>query len=289
MRRDHPFSEHAHEIPTMPLPRFLSLSANHPAATTAARMIWRSKVMALGVACEILALIAVAWNWYESPQWLPNAALTLATVGAVIVASRVAWDYHGRGLNAKQGEEIQNILTEVGLNAPQLEAIGEIIESSGLNTRQKEDLKAALQDADIVRTVAAQRAIADAIDQLRDAEHGHVVVIRVTGLYQFDVQLVAPPTARGQCQRQHEYEPESDFNFLEVAKSLYERFSDPAVLWKHPVTGHLLHTNRNDPRSFTTELVFSFEDCVPKWRVPSVGDHVLMLEGAGRSTWVKKI
>lgn len=272
----------------MPLPRFLSPSSNNPAATTAAKMIWHSKVMTLGVACEILALIAVAWNWYESPQWLPNAALTLATIGAVIVASRVAWDYHGRGLNAKQGEEVQNILTEVGLNAPQLEAIGEIIASSGLNTRQKEDLEAALQDADLVRTVAAQRAIVDAIDQLRDAEHGHVVVIRVTGLYQFDVQLVAPPTARGQCQRQHEYEPEADFNPLKVAKSLYERFSDPTVLWKHPVTGHLCHTNRHDAHSSTTELVFSFEDCVPKWRVPSVGDYVLTRDQVGRSTWQEK-
>ena len=273
----------------MPLPRFLSSRSNHPAATTVARMIWRSKVMTLGVACEILALIAVAWNWYESPQWLPNAALTLATIGAVIVASRVAWDYHGRGLNAKQGEEVQNILTKVGLNAQQVKAIGEIIESSGLNTRQIEDLKAALQDADLVRTVAAQRAIADAIDQLRDAEHGHVVVVRVTGLYQFDVQLVAPPTARGQCQRQHEYEPEVDLNLLEIAKSLYEPFSDPAVLWKHPVTGHMLHTNRNEPRSFTTDLVFSFEDCVPKWRVPSVGDYVLTLGGVSRPTWVQRI
>ena len=273
----------------MTLPRFLSSSSKTLATTTAVRMIWRSKIMTLGVACEILALIAVAWNWYDSPQWLPNAALTLATIGAVIVASRVAWDYHGRGLNAKQAEEVQDILKKVGLNAPQLAAIGEAIESSGLNKHQKEGLKATLKDTDLVSTVAAQRAVADAIGQLQNAVHGHIAVVRVTGLYQFDVQLVPPPTGGSQCQRQHEYEPEADLNPLEVAKSLYEPFSDPAVLWRHPATRHLCHTNRNDARSFTTDLVFSLEDCVPKWRVAPVGDYVLTRDQTGRSTWQQKV
>ena len=72
------------------------------------RMVFRSKLMVLGVACEFLALIAAAGNWFAGSwsvwQLLPNVALTLATLGAVLVAGRVAWDYHGRGLNERQKE-----------------------------------------------------------------------------------------------------------------------------------------------------------------------------------------
>ena len=62
----------------MPLPRFLLSSPKILAAKTAISMIWRSPIMTAGVACEIIALSAAAWNWVDSYQWLPNATLTLA-------------------------------------------------------------------------------------------------------------------------------------------------------------------------------------------------------------------
>ena len=129
----------------MPLPRFLASSPPILAAKTAIRMILRSPIMTIGVFCEIIAFSAAAWNWVDSYQWLPNAALTLATVGAVIVASRVAWDYHGRGLNEKQREELKDILTNSSLNETQMDEIAEAILSSGLTPRQKSDLPAAIR------------------------------------------------------------------------------------------------------------------------------------------------
>ena len=97
----------------MPLPRFLLSSPKILAAKTAISMILRSGWMTVGVLpAKSSHSSAAAWNWVDSYQWLPNAALTLATVGAVIVASRVAWDYHGRGLNAKQTQEVNDILTK---------------------------------------------------------------------------------------------------------------------------------------------------------------------------------
>ena len=218
----------------MPLPRFLASSPPILAAKTAIRMILRSPIMTVGVFCEIIAFSAAAWNWVDSYRWLPNAALTLATVGAVIVASRVAWDYHGRGLNAKQREELKDILTNSSLNETQMDEIAEAILSSGLTPRQKSDLPTALQEIDLVSTVFAQKALADAINHLKNAEHGHVAVIRITGFHQLDVQCVAPPPARGECQRQHTYEQGSDINYLEITKSIFNPFCNPAVLWMQP-------------------------------------------------------
>ena len=272
----------------MPLLRFLASSPPILAAMTAVRMIWRSKIMTLGVACEILAFIAAAWNWYNSSWWLPNAALTLATVGAVIVAIRVAWDYHGRGLNAKQTQEVNDILTSVGLNETQSEAMAETIKSSGLTQQQKSDLITELPGIDLVSTVVAQGAVATAMDQLAKAVHGYVAIIRVTGYCQVDVQCVAPPPVRGECQRRHEFEPAADFNQLEIAKSIYLLDHNPAFLWKNATSTHWCHTNRSDPGSHTRQLVFSLEDCVPKWRVPIVGDYVLTHNATGRSTWTQK-
>ena len=153
----------------MPPPRFMTSSPKILAAMTAIRMIRQSKFMMLGVACEIFALIAATWNWVDSYRWLPNFALTLATIGAVIVASRVAWDYHGRGLNAKQREELKDILTNASLNETQMDEIAEAILSSGLTPRQKSDLPTALQEIDLVSTVFAQKALADAINHLKNA------------------------------------------------------------------------------------------------------------------------
>ena len=272
----------------MALTRFLLSSPKILAAKTAISMIWRSPIMTVGVACEIIALSAAAWNWVDSYQWLPNAALTLATVGAVIVAIRVAWDYHGRGLNAKQKEESTDILTNASLNETQMYQIAETIKSSGLTQQQKSDLITELRGIDLVSTVVAQKAVATAMDQLGKADHGHVAVIHVTGFCQMDVQCVAPPPARGECQRQHELEPAADFDRLEIAKSIYQLDHNPTFLWKNATSTHWCHTNRSDPSSNTRHLVFSLEDCVPKWRVPIVGDYVLTHEATGRSTWAQK-
>ena len=269
----------------MPLPRFLLSSPKILAAKTAISMILRSPIMTVGVLCEIIAFSAAAWNWVDSYQWLPNAALTLATVGAVIVASRVAWDYHGRGLNAKQTQEVNDILTSVGLNETQSEAMAETIKSSGLTQQQKSDLRTELRGIDLVSTVVAQGAVAAAIDQLVNTVHGYVAIIRVTGFCQMDVQCVAPPPARGECQRQHEFEPAADFDRLEIAKSIYQPYRTPAFLWKHTSTNQLCHTSRDDPDTHARELVFSLEGCVPKWRVPIVGDYVLTPDDNNRYTW----
>ena len=272
----------------MPLPRFLLSSPKSLAAKTAISMILRSPIMTVGVACEIIAFSAAAWNWIDSYQWLPNAALTLATIGAVIVAIRVAWDYQGRGLNAKQKEEAKDILTNASLNETQMDEITEAIKSTGLTPRQQSDLPTALQEIDLVSTVFVQKAVADAINYLNNSEHGHVAVIHVTGFGQLDVQCVAPPPARGECQRQHEYEQDSDINPLEITKSIFEPFSGPAVLWRNPGSRALRNTNHNDPASFTRALVFSFEDCVPKWLVPIAGDYVLTREATYGSKWEQK-
>ena len=273
----------------MPLTRFLLSSPKILAAKTAISMIWRSPIMTVGVFCEIIAFSAAAWNWVDSYQWLPNAALTLATVGAVIVASRVAWDYHGRGLNAKQTQEVNDMLTSVGLNETQSEEVAEAIKSSGLTPRQKSDLIPALQGIDLVSTVVAQKAVVTAMDQLRNSDHGNVAVIDVTGFCQMDVQCVAPPAARGKCQRQHELEPEADCDPLEIASSLYRAFHHPVFLWNNPSTRHLCHTNHNDPSSPLRGLVFNPIDCVPQWRVPAVGDHVLTRDDNGRYTWEQRL
>ena len=272
----------------MPPPRFMTSSPKILAVMTAIRMIWWSKLMTLGVACEIFALIGVTWNWVDSYPWLPNVALTLATVGAVVVACRVAWDYHGRGLNAKQTQEVNDILTSVGLNETQSEAMAETIKSSGLTQQQKSDLITELPGIDLVSTVVAQKAVFSAMHQLGIAVHGYVAIIRLTGFFQMDVQCVAPPPARGECQRQHELEPAADFDHLEIAESIYQPYHNPAFLWKNATSTHWCHTNRSDPGTHARELVFSLEDCVPKWRVPAGGDYVLTHDATGRSTWAQK-
>ena len=86
----------------MPPPRFLASNPAVRATTTAVSLIWQSKIMTGAIVCEAIAAIAAVLNWVTDFWWLANAALTLATFGAVAVACRVAWDYHGRGLNAHQ-------------------------------------------------------------------------------------------------------------------------------------------------------------------------------------------
>ena len=256
------------------------------------RMIFRSNWMVAGIICEILAFIAAVGNWFAGSWWvwqlLPNVALTLATLGAVMVAGRVAWDYHGRGLNERQREEMNETMSSSILNTTQREEVATAIHSSGLTQRQKSDLPTALQGIEIAGTVFAQKAISDAANQLHDSDHGYVAVINVNALCQMDVQCVAPPIRAGKCQRQHEFEPESKCDLLEIAESLHKAFHHPAYLWKHPVTGELRHTNHDDPASFTKALVFSLEDCVPKWRAPITDDYVLTHDPSGDYAWVRK-
>ena len=272
----------------MPQPHFLTSSPKNLGVKTAIRMIWQSKIMTLGVTCEIFALIGATWNWVDSYPWLPNVALTLATIGAVVVAGRVAWDYHGRGLNAKQKEESKDILTNASLNETQMDEIAEAIQSSGLTPGQKSDLPATLGEISVANIVEVQKALDVALEYLLTAQrpdHGHVVVIHRIGRSQLDVRYVDPPRASGPCQRQHAHEQGADLNLLEVANSLLQPLTKFTVLWRHPVDQKCFHTNYNaaeDPGHF---LTFSFEDCVPKWRIPIVDDYVLSSQATGDFTW----
>ena len=257
----------------MPLPHFLTSSSKILAAMTAVRMIGQSKIMMLGVTCEIVALIGVTWNWVNSYPWLPNVALTLATIGAVVVAGRVAWDYHGRGLNAKQKEESKDILT-----------------SSALTPRQKSDLPAALQEISVANIVEVQKALDIALGYLQTdqrPDHGHAVVISRIGISLLDVRYVDPPRVSGPCQRQHAHEQLADLNLLEVANSLLQQSTKFTVLWKHPVDQTCFQTNYNVAHGPGNTLIFSLEDCVPKWRFPIVGDYILTKLATGDFTWAQ--
>ena len=271
-------------------------------------MIWQSKIMTLGVVCEILAVIAAALSApvIPTPGWLPYAALLMATIGAAIVAGKVAWDYHGRGLNAtqrkevqdilvsaslneRQREDVQGILASVSLNATQMEEVTPAIKLSGLTDPQKSELAAVLMGINVVNTVFAQKAVADAIDYLRKPGHGHVVVIDWSGFSQYDVQYLDPPWVDVGCDRSHAYESGSDIGFFDIVRSLFQLLGTPLVLWKLPGNGKWNYTNRNDPKSFDGQLVFNLYDCVPEWRAPAIGDYVLTRSDSGTHTWEQRV
>ena len=274
------------------------------------RLIFRSKWMVAGVVCEILAFIAAVGNWFAGswPVWqlLPNVALTLATLGAVMVAGRVAWDYHGRGLNERQRkdvldilasailserqrEDVQGILASVSLNATQMEEVTPAIKLSGLTDPQKSELTAVLMEIYVVDIVFAQKAVADAIDHLRKPGHGHVVVINRIGFSQYDVQYLDPPWVDVGCDRSHAYESGSDIGFFDIVRSLFQLLGTPLVLWKLPGNGKWNYTNRNDPKSFDGRLVFNLYNCVPEWRAPAIGDYVLTRSDSGTHTWEQRV
>ena len=273
----------------MPLPRFLASNPAVRATTMAARLIWQSKIMTLGVACELLAVIAAVVNWVTNLWWLPNAALTLATLGAVAVATKIAWDYHGRGLNVQQRDDVNGILANTSLNETQRDDIERLIQSSGLTPQQKLDLPAEIGKLDIAILVEAQKALLAALDYLRGPDnrgpdHGHLVVIYRTGV-RLDVRYVEPPRASSPCQRQHPHGQSDDFNFVEVTNSLFQPFTNPTVLWKHPGNREICHTNYDDIDEPGNHLTFSPEDCVPKWRFPASGDYVLKHDALNGSAW----
>ena len=273
----------------MPLPRFWASSPKILVAMTAVRMIGQSKIMTLGVAFEILAVIAAVLNWVTNLWWLPNAALTLATLGAVAVATKIAWDYHGRGLNAQQRNDVDGILTGASLNQTQSNEIAEAIQSSGLTQRQKSDLPPALQEMNIVQIVEAQRAVNYALEYLNQPGHGQVVVILAVGINRLEVRYVEPPPVRDVCQRQHAFEDGTALDLIEVAKSLFWPFNNPTVLWTHPGNGRYYSTNYNARAPQGHALRFSFEDCFPKWGVPAPGDYILRHNLTTGSTWEQHI
>lgn len=227
------------------------------------------------IVCEAIAAIAAILNWVTDFWWLPNAALTLATFGAVAVACRVAWDYHGRGLNARQTHHVDGILTGASLNQTQSNAIAEAIQSSGLTPRQKSDLPPALQEMNIVQIVEAQRAVNYALEYLNQPGHGQVVVIFAVGINRLEVRYVEPPPVRDVCQRQHAFEDGTALDLIEVAKSLFWPYNNPTVLWTHPGNGLYYSTNYNARGPQGHALRFSLEDCFPKWGVPAPGDYIL--------------
>ncbi len=288
-------------------PKYIEGLTNMQVIMNVMMTIWQSKTMTFGVACEILAVIAALLSppVIPSPGWLPYAALLMATIGAAIVAGKVAWDYHGRGLNARQRNDVQDILTSAGLsarqkedvqgilanatlNATQTEEVAEAIKSSGLTERQKSELAASLTGLYLADTVFAQKAVADAMDQLNKPGHGVVVVIHRIGLSQWDVQSVAPPWAGIGCVRQHARGQDVPFNFIDVTKSLNQAFIPTAFLWRQPGSQQLRYTNNEDPNSFDNQLVFNLYDCVPEWRVPATGDYVLTYDPSDKWTWKQK-
>ena len=289
------------------------------------RMIFRSKLMALGVAFEILALMAVAWNWYDNSLWLPNAALTLATLGAVIVAGRVAWDYHGRGLNGRQREEVNDIVSSSSLNPTQKEEVTQITESSGLNPRQREavneillgsdlnkiqkdavaqifaesglsatqvdDLPDKLMNMSLWRMVSAQQASVTALNYLRQKRHGRVAVLTNDDVGLVEVQCIDPPGDALSCERQHEREDGDTDNSLTIAASHLQRFAGDTVMWLPPAGNGINYTNGAVHSTMAVDgrrWVFSFEDCVPKRLDPVAGEYVLTRDHSGSYAWVRK-
>ena len=276
----------------MPLPSFLTANPAVRAATAAASLIWQSKIMTLGIVCEIVAVAAVVLNLFTDLSWLPNAALALATFGAAIVATKVAWDYHGRGLNTQQRDDVGGILANASLNETQKGETAEAIESSGLTTSQRADLPRALRETEILQIVEAQRAVYYAIAHLRSQGQGHgrVVVIHRPSFTHLTIWYLDPPPPRLACQRQHPHEPQqpgTGLNLVDVAESLFNPFANTAVLWLHPASGYFCHTNSQAPEADGQRLIFSLEDCVPKWRDPMPGEYVLTPNPNSGFTWVQ--
>ncbi|MCY4414843.1 MAG: hypothetical protein OXE87_00805 [Chloroflexi bacterium] len=292
-------------------------------------MIFRSKWMVAGVICEILAFIAAVGNWFAGSwlvwQLLPNIALTLATLGAVMVAGRVAWDYHGRGLNERQKSEVNDTVYSSGLNATQAEEVAQIAESSGLNSSQQEavneilsrsnlnevqrgavaqiiensglslkqasELPAKLMDIYLPRIVSAQQAAIVAADYLRPKGHGRVVVLTDAGGGSIEVQCIDPPEDALTCERQHDREEGDADNFLKIAASHLHPFAGNTMIWLPPAGNGIKYTNGAIHPAMHLDgrrWVFSREDCVPKRLDPRDGDYVLARGESGEYTWEQK-
>ena len=291
------------------------------------KMIFRSKWMLAGVICEFLAFIAAAGNLLAGSWWLgqllPNVALILATLGAAMVAGRVAWDYHGRGLNARQQEDVHDILASAGLNTTQREEVAQITESSGLNPRQREavneilsgsglneiqkgavaqivtesglsprqrhDLFDNLMGMDLWRMVSAQQAAAIALDYLYQGGHGRVAILTEAGGKLVDVQCIDPPNDALICKRQHDSDGGNWVNILQIAKDHLKPSAADTVIWRpSPSSRRIRYVDGNTEPPIDIDgkqWVFSTEDCVPKRLDPRSGDYVLTRDKSGEYTW----
>lgn len=293
------------------------------------RLIFRSGWMVGGIACEILAVIAAVGNWFagSAPAWqlLPNAALTLATLGAVLVASKIALDYHGRGLNGRQWEEVVNIVSSSSLNTTQKEEVAQTISSSGLNTHQREavngilmasnlneiqkgavaqiiaeiglspkqvdDLPAKLMDIPLWRFVSAQQAAVVAADYLRQKGHGRVAVLTNADGGLVEVQCIDPPEDALTCERQHDRADGDTHSFLKIAASHLQIFAVDTMIWWPPASDGVCYTNGAVHPSISVDgrrWVFSFEDCVPKRLDPRSGDYELTRDYSRHYAWERK-
>ena len=253
------------------------------------RLIFKSGWMVAGVACEILALIAAVGNWFAGSWWvwqlLPNVALTLATAGAVLVAGKVALDYHGRPLNGRQWEEVNDTVSNSGLNTTQREEVEQITESSGLNPHQREavneilsgsdlneiqrdavaqiiaesglsprqisELPAKLMDIYLWRIISAQRAAVEASEYLMAYDglirngHGRVAVLTNAGDGHVEVQCIDPPQEALNCKRHHDREDGDTDKPLRIAAAHLHPIAGDTVIWLPPASNGFRYTNRN--------------------------------------------
>ena len=261
------------------------------------RVIFRSRWMRLGVACEIFAFFAALGNWYDSPwlvwQFLPNVALTLATLGAVIVAGRVAWEYHGRELNERQREDVNAMLSSSSLSPTQREEVEQITESSGLNQHQREAVNEILSGSDLneIQKDAVSRIIAESgpsqrqlselpsklidihlspmisaqqaaitacnylmeYDYLRRNGHGRVAVLTSASGGLVEVQCIDPPKEALNCPRQHNREDGDTEEPLKIAASHLQPFAGDTIIWLPPAGNGFRYTNRNIHRTLVVD------------------------------------
>ena len=255
------------------------------------RLIFKSEWMVGGVACEILLFIVAVLNWFFGtwPAWIPNAALTVATLGAVLLAVKIARDYEGRGLNEKQREETDETLAKASLSETQTAEVAEAIESSGLTQRQRFDLSGALIAMESASVIEAQKAldVADTYLARQFPDHGHVVVIHRISATQFSYEFVKPPETRGECRREHRREQGGELSCEKIVVALLKGRLGPAYLWRSPISNRLCYTDWNDPER-TGALLFSFENCVPRWDGPASGDYWLDRDSSGAYSWIRK-
>ena len=293
------------------------------------RMIFRSKWMVAGVVCEILAFVAAVGNWFAGSwsvwQLLPNVALTLATLGAVMVAGRVAWDYHGRGLNEKQRGDVNDTVSNSSLNTTQREEVTQITESSGLNPHQQGEvnkillgsdlneiqkdavvqmivksglsprqiceLPAKLMDMYLWRMVSAQQSAFAARDYLVQAVHGRVAVLTNGRGGIVQVQFIEPPQVVRNCKREHDRDDGGSSTPFEIASAHLAPFANDTVIWRPPGNGGMRYVNGNTEPPIAIDgkqWVFSTDDCVPKRLDPRDDHYVLTRDHSGRYAWERK-
>lgn len=257
----------------------------------ALRLVFRSRVMALGIVCEAVACGVAVSSIFVASALLPNVALALATLGAAFVAGRVAVDYHGRGLNGQQGADVEGLLSAAGLSDVQRRGVVEEILSRGLTVLQVKDLMSQNVLTDVGEVLFAMQALCEARRLLEQhGDCGYVVVLHPTAWGNVSLEVVAPPHG-GICYRKHRGFRENGCDLYDVSRRLHRAFHFPAYLWRDPASKVLCHTDPSarDSLDGAEVLTFSMEDCIPKWRVPSSGDWVLHYDAEDRTAWVQAV